>query len=75
MARKEIDYQILNNELETILESLQRPDVQVDEAIKLYEQGLILIKQLEDRVKNAENRLITLKAEYVTVDEQSKQGG
>jgi exodeoxyribonuclease VII small subunit len=69
MAKKELDYRILSDELDTLLTNLQRSDIQVDEAMKLYEQGLGLIKKLEERLEQAENELTTLKA-YATADNQ-----
>lgn len=56
MPKKE-DYQTLSAELDGVLSALQRPDVQVDDAAKLYEQGLKLIAQLEKQVAAAENRI------------------
>ncbi|HSX34153.1 MAG TPA: exodeoxyribonuclease VII small subunit [Candidatus Saccharimonadales bacterium] len=61
---KKADYQALSQELETVLAALQRPDVQVDEAVKLYEQGLKLAAALEGQVKDAENTIQKLKLQY-----------
>jgi exodeoxyribonuclease VII small subunit len=62
MAKKDPDYRTLSDELDALLATLQSSDIQVDEAMKLYEQGLGLVKQLEQRLGQAENELITLKA-------------
>ena len=59
---KKADYQTLNAELEGVLAALQQPDVQVDEAVKLYEQGLKLVAELEKHLRLAENKLTKLKA-------------
>ena len=59
MAEK--NYQTLNAELNTVLAQLQNPDVDVDKAVKLYEQGTKLIEQLEKHLKQAENKLAKLK--------------
>ena len=56
-AKKPVDYQQLSQELDGVLAALQQPDVAVDEAVKLYEQGTKLIAQLEDHVTKAENTL------------------
>lgn len=61
---KKVDYQTLGQELESVLAALQRSDVQVDEAVKLYEQGLKLAADLEDHVKDAENTIRKLKLQY-----------
>ncbi len=56
-AKKEADYQGLSSELDAVLSALQQPDVAVDEAVKLYEQGMKLVTQLEKHVAQAENKL------------------
>jgi exodeoxyribonuclease VII small subunit len=56
-AKKEADYQGLSSELDAVLSALQQPDVAVDEAVKLYEQGMKLVTQLEKHVTSAENKL------------------
>lgn len=55
------DYQMLSAELDGVLAKLQNPDIQVDEAIKLYERGLALVAQLEKYLKQAENKLTKIK--------------
>ena len=55
------DYSSLNIELGDILARLQQPDIQVDEAVKLYEAGLKLIAQLEAHLKSAENTVKKIK--------------
>lgn len=58
---KEKDYQALSLELDEVLAKLQQPDIQVDEAVKLYDQGLKLIGQLEGHLEKAENTIEQLK--------------
>jgi exodeoxyribonuclease VII small subunit len=55
------DYQTLSLELDEVLAKLQRPDVRVDEAVQLYEQGLKLIEELEKHLAEAENKIEKLK--------------
>lgn len=55
------DYQTLNLELEEVLAALQQPDIQVDKAVKLYDQGLKLIEELEKHLSEAENKITQLK--------------
>jgi exodeoxyribonuclease VII small subunit len=57
----EEDYQTLSHDLEAVLAALQQPDVQVDEAVKLYEQGLALAAKLEKHLQTAENKIQKLK--------------
>jgi exodeoxyribonuclease VII small subunit len=61
MATKTEDYQELSLELDEVLAKLQQPNVQVDDAVKLYEQGLALIEQLEKQLATAENTIEKLK--------------
>ena len=55
------DYQALSLELDEVLAKLQQPNVRVDEAVKLYEQGLKLIEELEEHLQQAENKIEKLK--------------
>lgn len=54
-------YQSLSAELDTVLAKLQDPEVHVDDAVKLYEQGTRLVAQLEKHLQTAENKLTKLK--------------
>jgi exodeoxyribonuclease VII small subunit len=58
---KSDDYSTLNQKLDDILARLQQPDVKVDEAVELYEQGLKLAIKLEAHLKQAENKITRLK--------------
>lgn len=61
---KEINYQELSAELDTILSQLQADDFDIDEAIKLYERGIEISKQLESYLKTAQNKVTKLKATF-----------
>ena len=62
MAKSEpTDYQTLQAQLDGVLAKLQAPDVHVDEAVKLYEEGLKLVAALEKHLKQAENTIEKLK--------------
>lgn len=63
-ASKPIDYQKLQAELDGIMHDLQREDIDVDEALKRYERGLGIIKELEKHLAKAENRVREIKAKY-----------
>jgi exodeoxyribonuclease VII small subunit len=66
MATKKTDYQQLSLELDEVLAKLQQPDIQVDEAVRLYEQGLQLVSQLETHLQQAENKIEQLKLQSNT---------
>jgi exodeoxyribonuclease VII small subunit len=61
---EEIDYQALQTELDEIVAELQRDDSDVDSALKHYERGLEIIKQLETYLQTAENTVSQLKARF-----------
>jgi exodeoxyribonuclease VII small subunit len=64
MTQKKLDYQTLSNELDSILVALQQGELDVDVATKQYERGLELIKLLETYLKDAENTVTKLKAQF-----------
>jgi exodeoxyribonuclease VII small subunit len=49
------EYAAKSAELERVLAKLQDPDVEIDEATKLYDQGLKLVDEIETYLKQAEN--------------------
>jgi exodeoxyribonuclease VII small subunit len=57
-------YQALAAELDDILVELQQADLGVDEAVKKYERGLSLVKELENYLGEAENRVRELKVKF-----------
>lgn len=61
---KEVNYQELSAELDTILAQLQTDDFDIDEAIKLYERGIEISKELESYLKTAQNKVTKLKASF-----------
>jgi exodeoxyribonuclease VII small subunit len=55
-------YKELSDELAQVVHDLEQGDLDVDEAVKCYERGLQIIKELEAHLKNAENKVAELKA-------------
>jgi exodeoxyribonuclease VII small subunit len=70
MAVKKTDYKKLSGELDEILSRLQSADLDIDEAVKAYERGMAIAKELEDYLKTAENKIIKIKADW---DSKPKQ--
>jgi exodeoxyribonuclease VII small subunit len=56
------NYETLKAELDTIMAELQREDLGVDAALRHYQRGLDLVRQMEDYLATAENKVIELKA-------------
>jgi exodeoxyribonuclease VII small subunit len=61
-----VDYKKLSAELDELLETLQTADLDVDEAVKAYERGMAIAKQLETYLKQAENKIARVKADWNT---------
>lgn len=59
----EFDYRTKAAALEEVVEALQNPEIQIDEATKLHAEGLKLIGELEAYLKQAE---ITVKKHVAT---------
>lgn len=57
------NYQNLSSELESILARLQSADLDIDEAVKAYERGMTIAKELEVYLKTAENKITKIKAD------------
>lgn len=64
MTKAEPNYQELKTELDDVMSKLQQEDLDVDEAVKLYQRGLELVQQLEKYLKTAENSVKQLKAKF-----------
>ena len=64
MAQKKPTYMELKSELDELLDSMQQNDIGVDEALKTYERGMELVKQLEATLNEAENKITKIKAKF-----------
>jgi exodeoxyribonuclease VII small subunit len=64
MATKKTDYKALNQELDELLLRLQAEDLDVDEAVKLYERGIAITKELKAYLEQAENTVAKIKADF-----------
>ncbi len=54
--------------LEEIVNTLEKNEIELEEAIKIYEEGLKLVKQCNTQLTNFEKKLATI----VEVDEEGK---
>ena len=61
-------YSQLQQELDSVTTQLENGDVSIDEALKLYENGLKLVAELEKQLSRAENCIIELKNNYKVED-------
>lgn len=63
-TKDQVNYQELKAELDEIMLSLQQEDLDVDKALDHYQRGLELVQQLESYLKDAENKIIEIKAKF-----------
>jgi exodeoxyribonuclease VII small subunit len=63
-SKDPVSYQQLKDELDNIMVSLQQEDLDVDKALEYYQRGLELTQQLEAYLKDAENKIIEIKAKF-----------
>lgn len=64
MSKQNVDYAKLSEELDEIISSMQSGDVDVDQAVKKYERGMEIAKQLEQYLQEAENKVKKVKASF-----------
>ncbi len=57
MPKKEITFEQALNRLEEITESLENGDFSLEESIKLYEEGVKLIKLCNSKLENVESSI------------------
>lgn len=57
-------YQKLNAELENLLIELQSGELDIDEAVKKYQRGMEIVKALQKYLKEAENKVKKVKADF-----------
>jgi len=60
-TKSEVNYQVLSQELESIVTELQRDDLDIDDALKQYKRGQEIVALLESYLKTAENTVTELK--------------
>ncbi len=63
-AKKSLSYQEMSQQLDTIMAQLQEENIDIEEAVKLYEQGTSLIKELEKQLRTAQNRVKKIKLQF-----------
>jgi len=66
MTEKSTNYKELSAELDEILDKLQSSDIDVDDAIGLYDRGIKIAKKLEKYLKEATNRVEKIKKTWET---------
>lgn len=62
--KSQVNYRQLEDELREIIAWFEGDSFDVDEAVKKYERGLQLLKELEDYIGRAENTVRELKTVF-----------
>lgn len=62
MVEKADNYETLYDELQSIIDSLQSGELDLDDAVAKYERSTVLITQLEKHLKEAQNKVTKIKA-------------
>ncbi len=60
MAEKELKLEEAFNSLNEVIESLEKPDVSLEDSFSLYQQGMKLLKSCNDSIDKVEKELIIL---------------
>jgi exodeoxyribonuclease VII small subunit len=63
MAKPSESYESMYQELESIINSLQSGDLNLDEAVTKYEKSKELIAKLEKYLETAQNKITKIKAD------------
>jgi len=55
--KKKLDYEAAIAELESLVERLERGDVSLEESLKLYESGVLLSRDCQQALTDAEQKV------------------
>ena len=60
---KELSFEDSLKQLENIVEKLESGDIDLEKSVKLYEEGMVLKKNCEDKLKKVEMQIKKIKVE------------
>lgn len=69
----EFDFEKALNELEQIVREFESGKLSLEEGLKKFERGLMLAKMCRERLRQVENRIEELKAEFTTMMEEPEE--
>ena len=55
--RKKLDYEASIAELESVVERLEQGDISLEESLKLYENGVLITRDCQEALQNAEQKV------------------
>jgi exodeoxyribonuclease VII small subunit len=62
--KKTTNYQDLSKKLDEIMARFNDEDIDIEEAMALYEEGITIVKELETYLKTAENKVKKIKLQF-----------
>ena len=65
-----MNFEDANKKLQEIVRKLENGNVSLDEATKLYEEGVILAKDCYKQLENAKGKIVNLKEELEKYTEE-----
>ncbi len=60
---KEISFEEIMEELNKTVENLEKGDLSLEDSMKAYEQGIGLVRKLEEKLKSMEGRMEEIMAD------------
>ena len=63
-TKKSSSYQELSAELDDVMAQLQADDIDIEVAVKAYERGMTIVRELEKQLKTAENKVKKIKLQF-----------
>ena len=70
---KELSFEDSLKQLEKIVEQLESGDIDLEKSVKLYEEGMILKKNCEDKLKKVEMQIKKIKVEKNKITKEDFQ--
>ena len=61
------------NELSGIVERLEDPEIELEDAIQLHEQGMKLSNSIQKKLESAEQRVAKVAADGITIEENASK--
>lgn len=68
MAKGDVNYKELSAELDEILDKLQSSEIDIDDALELYDRGMKIAKELERYLEQATNKVEKIKKSWGTTE-------
>ena len=63
IKNKELSFEDSLKELDNIVDQVESGDIDLEKSVKLYEKGMLLKKNCEDKLKNVEKQIKKIKLE------------